>query len=195
MLTFDEENHLYCFEGKPVQSVTQILKSAGLIDDQWFTEAARRRGQYVHEAAQYLDEEDLNWENVDPILQPYLRAYEKFKAETGFIPILIEKRLYNPTYQYAGTLDRTGVFKTRQEVLIDIKSGSVAPWAALQLAGYNECLPKKLPRFALQLNNDGTYKLYSFKDPMDHQIFLSVLAVVRWRQHHGGLKHGNNPGA
>src|SRR3989338_2196847 len=98
MLTFDEENHLYCFEGKPVQSVTQILKSAGLIDDQWFTEAARRRGQYVHEAAQYLDEEDLNWENVDPILQPYLRAYEKFKAETGFIPILIEKRLYNPTY-------------------------------------------------------------------------------------------------
>lgn len=178
-LIFDEEKHLYLFKGQEVKSVTQILKARGFIDDRWFTEESRARGQAVHAACHYLDEEDLDWDTLDPIVVPYVRAYEKFKIEHGFIPHLMEHRVFNPTYMYAGTLDRTGWINER-EVLLDFKSGAISPWVGLQLAGYGLCLKKRLPRIALRLKADETYELREFKDPADYDIFLMQVSTHHW---------------
>lgn len=42
----------------------------------------RTIGEYVHKATQYLDEGCLDLETVDPELQPYLAAYQRFLEPT-----------------------------------------------------------------------------------------------------------------
>src|SRR2546427_11639137 len=96
--TFDPERHLYLVQGRPVPSVTQVLHAAGLAADYSrvppdVLERKRIIGQYVHKATQYLDEGCLDLETVDPELQPYLAAYQRFLEESGFRPQLIEHRL------------------------------------------------------------------------------------------------------
>lgn len=190
MLTFDEQAHVYKWNDQVVPSVTQILKHRGFIDDRWFTEESRQRGTSVHVACHYLDEEDLDWETVDPKIIPYIDAYKKFKEDTGFIPIKIEEMLFNKHCFYAGTLDRVGLITIpkQKEVLIDFKTGSVESWVGLQLAGYNLCLKQRLPRYALQLKNDGTYRLRHFDDPSDHDMFQYQASTYHWlgNQKHGG---------
>ena len=55
--TFDPDTHQYWVGGEKVLSVTQILKTCGLIDDTWYTEKGRQRGQAVHLATQLYDED------------------------------------------------------------------------------------------------------------------------------------------
>ena len=87
--TFDPERHLYVADGRPVPSVTQVLHSARLAADYSMVppdvlERKRTIGQYVHKATQYLDEGCLDLETVDPELQPYLAAYQRFLEESGW---------------------------------------------------------------------------------------------------------------
>src|SRR5215471_15111903 len=87
--TFDPERHLYMVEGRPVPSVTQVLHSAGLAADYSMVrpdvlERKRIIGEYVHKATQYLDEGCLDLKTVDPELQPYLAAYQRFLEESAF---------------------------------------------------------------------------------------------------------------
>jgi hypothetical protein len=48
-MTFDPVLHEYRDGDLIIQSVTQILKRAGHIDDRWYSEEARERGSAVHE--------------------------------------------------------------------------------------------------------------------------------------------------
>jgi len=179
--TFDSVTHTYRIDGKIVPSNTQILKEAGLVDVTWYNQHGRDRGSAVHLACHLLDEDALNWETLDAELVPYVRAYEKFKKESGFVPDLIEVPMYNYPHRYGTTVDRTGMLNGR-EILLELKSGGVEPWCALQLSLQNECLPKKLPRFALQIKSDGTYRLHEFKDPNDRNVALSAAAIVHWKK-------------
>lgn len=184
MLTFDEAKHIYSFNGVQVPSVTQILTEAGFIDGRWYTEESRMRGTAVHAGCQFLDEGDLDMESLHPEIVPYVQAYELFKKESGFVVEHIEKRVYSATYQYAGTLDRTGELNG-QDVILDIKTGQIQSWCGLQLSGYNIALGLDLHRFGLQLKDNGKYKLIPYKDPTDAQTFISAVQVVRWKQNNG----------
>lgn len=187
MLTFNEDTHEYFWDGDIVPySVTGILKAAGLIGGTYYTEYSRTRGSYVHEATQFLDEGCLDWDSIDQAIEPYVMAYERFKTESKFVPEHIEKRVYCPAYQYAGTLDRTGDLNG-QDILLDIKTseGSPKAWWGPQLSGYNLAMGLSLPRFSLQLKRDSTYKLTEFKDPNDNQIFLAANLLVRWKDSKG----------
>jgi hypothetical protein len=197
MLEFDPTTHTYRWNGTVVPSNTQILKERGFIDDKWFTEESRARGQAVHAATHYLDEGDLDWETVDPVALPYVRAYQKFCDDVGFVSELVEVPLYNPTYQYATTLDRTGwITKPKdKKVLIDFKTGQVSPWVGLQLAGQNLCLKTRLPRYALQLNKDETYRLIPFTDRAEHDLFVSQVVTYHWIQNNKGGSHGSTSAA
>lgn len=181
MVEFKAETHEYFFNGRKVPSVTGILKEVGLIDDEWFTEEARERGKAVHAATELLDRDDLDWDSLHPKIEPYVKAYQNFKKDTGFIPELIEHRVYNHDYNYAGTLDRTGIFPNGEKVILDIKSGPISGWAALQVAAYDYCLAQARQRMALQLKNDGTYKVKSFKGLNDINIFVSAAVIVNWK--------------
>jgi hypothetical protein len=181
MLEFNPETHEYFFNGRKVPSVTGILKEVGLIDGEWFTDEARERGKAVHAATELLDLDDLDLDSLHPKIEPYVRAYQKFKNDTGFKPELIEHRVFNNEYNYAGTLDRTGFFPDGDEVILDIKSGPISGWAALQISAYDYCLDKARQRMALQLKNDGTYKVKSFKGHSDLYVFFSAAVIVNWK--------------
>ena len=192
-LEFDPEKHEYRLDGFVVPSVTQVLKELGLINARWYTEESRQRGNAVHAACHYLDDEELDYGSLDPIVVPYVRAYEKYKLEREFEPQMIEAHVFDPVYKYAGTLDRTGEDKDGP-ILLDLKTGAVNWVTGLQTAGYDRCIPWPIyaggktrcrRRIAVQLNNDGNYKIHEFKDRTDDGLFLSALALATKKRNGG----------
>lgn len=189
MITFDEATHTYLNDGKRVLSVTQILREAGLITGtDFFTEDARLRGEAVHKACEYLDEDDLDFETVDPAYLPYLKAYQKFLSDFNPSWKDIEKIVYNNTYNYVGTFDRAGILLNDLCVL-DIKSGGKLPWHPVQLAAYaGAYTTSAIKRYGLYLKDDGDYKLKEYSDPKDFRIFTCAAAVANWKLLKGIIK-------
>jgi hypothetical protein len=191
-LQFDPVAHRYSFDGRTVMSVTQYLSLAKFVDDEWFTDEGRERGSAVHAAIHYLNEGDLDDSSLHAMIRPYVAAYRQFLADTGFVPKLWEHRIYDPVYNYAGTLDVTGTWKlTDGNILLDFKTGQIEDHVALQLAAYEACVSPAIGwfhRYALQLKADGTYRLSKeFKDFNDIKIFRAIVATVNWRIAHGLL--------
>jgi hypothetical protein len=170
--TFDADRHLYLVQGRPVPSVTQVLHAAGLGADYSLvpTEVLERKhmiGSFVHQATQYLDEGSLDLASVDPELEPYLAAYQRFLRESGFQPQLIEHRVVGSIggMLCGGTVDRVGAMNG-QLWIIDLKCvDRLYPGFAVQTAGYELLLPKpivppfKYTRAVLQLRPNGSYQL------------------------------------
>jgi hypothetical protein len=197
--TFDVDRHLYLVQGRPVPSVTQVLHSAGFganysMVPREVLERKRTLGQFVHQATHYLDEGSLEIESVDPELQPYLSAYQRFLRESGFRPQLIEHRIVGSIggMLCGGTVDRVGSMNG-QLWIIDLKCvDRLYPGFALQTAGYELLLPKPLvppfryTRAVLQLRPDGSYKLgRPYDDPSDLDIFRAALITTIWKMNRG----------
>lgn len=193
-LTFDEARHEYRLAGQLVPSVTGILKDNGLIDDRWFTEAARQRGQAVHAAAHYLDEGDLDWSSVHPELVGYLRSWEAYKAHRKGPRIdAIELRVFDPLYQVAGTLDRVMLLGNSRWI-IDLKtvgagsSASAPSWARFQTAAYEAMFRREyggpmLRRGAIVLQADGSLpRLVEYEDAGDWSDFLAMTQATHIRR-------------
>lgn len=192
-LVFDPIKHKYTYQGEVIPSVTQILKHAGIVDYSFIAPdvlaAAMERGSHVHLATQYLDEGDLDQDGLDPAIIGYLKAYERFKYDSGFVPDKIEEQIINLQYKYAGTIDRTGALNGKQNILLDIKTGSIPAWTGIQLAAYAAGLGGTWQRIGLQLNADGTYSCKDFHNPTEFNLFLSALAIYRWKQKNGGVNN------
>lgn len=190
MLRFDEEQHRYFLGNRELPSVTRVIDNvlsdlSGIHPAVLSTAAAR--GTAVHKACELSDLGLLDWSALDPILMPYVEAWERFKAETRFLPTLIEKRVYSETYGYAGTLDRVGLMNDHT-VLIDIKSGAVYPSAGVQLAAYNRAALERgaieypLPRYVVQVCDNGKYALHPFTDSADFNVFAAALQIYHFKQ-------------
>lgn len=184
-LSFDPETHIYQYKNKVVPSVTQILQAVGIIDysriDNNILETAMQRGKDVHLATQFLDENDLNWATVGEDIKGYVTAYQKFIEISGFKPEKIETAVVHLEYKYAGTLDRVGTLDGHS-VILDIKTGSMPAWTGIQLAAYAACLSGSYQRVGLQLNQDGTFKITTFTNPNDFNLFLSALSIYNWKR-------------
>lgn len=187
-LLFDAATHTYTLDGAVVPSVTDVLKEAGLLDNTWSNEEARERGTAVHEACLYFDQDDLDEESVAREYTGYVRAYAKFRAESGFAPELMEYQVHCEKFRYAGTLDRVGLIGKRK-VLVDLKTcnGAVPLSTRWQTAAYANCLPHAatLERLAVALRADGSYQLtqYGVREyPQDLNVFLAALTVVHTKR-------------
>ena len=142
--------------------VTAIIKSAGLIDSTWFKQEDLDRGSALHQAAQFLDEGDLDWESVDQTVIRRLGQYQKFLAEVRPTILAIEEAVTNEALQYCGTLDRRVRINGREGIL-DLKGPSRAPWQGVQVAMYAACFGRPLARWTLHLS-DERYQLIEHKD-------------------------------
>ena len=189
-LEFDEASHRYFVDGEIKLSVTQILKEAGIVDTQWFSEFGRWRGSAVHKATQYWDEGDYDRRTSDPIVKPFVADWVAFRKATGFTPTMIEQTFYDPIYDYCGKPDRRGYFlggkPENSNELIDLKTypGGKAPWwTRLQLAAYGRLLdPARIfRRYAVVLTGNGPnveeYPVDSC--PEDQNDFFSCIRVAR----------------
>jgi hypothetical protein len=195
---FDPDRHLYLVQGRLVPSVTQVLHVAGLSADYATVapEVLKRKrviGEYVHKATQFMDEGCLDLETIDPEIQPYLAAYQRFVDESGFRPRLIEHRVVGNINGMlcGGTVDREGTMAGKLWI-IDLKCiERLYPSFALQTAGYELLLPKpvvppfRYTRAVLQLKFNGSYKLTTYDDPADFDVFRAALAVTVWKMNHG----------
>jgi len=178
---FEAKGHKYFTDKDRIElpSVTAILSDMGFIDKSFFTDYGCTRGKFVHLACELEDRGELDEETLDSALLPYLKAWRSFKRDTGFIIDAIEKPVCSLVYNFAGTLDRTGMLNGAPAIL-DIKSGAVSPWTALQLSAYEIAENKRLKRFAVQLMETGKYKLHTYTNPQDRQIFLSAVSCWHW---------------
>ena len=163
--------------------VTSILARAGLIDTQWFKDFDLQRGTALHAATHYLDDGDLNWDTVDPVILGRLRAYQKFKDEVQPEILAIERVVVNPMYRYQGRLDRVMRIKGREGV-VDLKGPSRAAWNGLQLVAYSACFDRPMARWNLYLSDDG-YRLVEQTGRLDWQAFKAALTLVAWKESNG----------
>jgi hypothetical protein len=181
-LTFDAATHTYRYRGKVVPSVTQILEPLQMLQGvpRAVLEAAREFGSHVHIACDLWNKGDLDEGTLDPALVPYLDGWRAFLAETGFVVISSEERVFHQRLQYAGTADAFGTWKG-QMWCVDIKSGAVPGTVGAQLAAYKEASDyKTCQRLCVQLTGEGRYKLHPQKDPSDFALFTSALNVWRY---------------
>jgi hypothetical protein len=183
---FTEEGHIYRRgDGTIVPSATTILQDIfpPLFP---YPPHAAIRGTHGHLATQYHDEDVLDEEGLDPALVGYLEGWKRFRAETGFVPTAIEKKVYNEPYGYAGTLDRLGTLpnKTRP-ALVDIKTGAPIFWHPLQTAAYALCLEEPHDRYCVYLKDNGTYRMEAHTNRKDTQIFLATVTVYKIKKENG----------
>lgn len=167
--------------------VTHILASAGLVETQWFKDYDLERGSALHAAAHYLDDGDLDWSTVDPVVLPRLRQYQKFLDEVRPEILAIEEEVVNEALQYVGHLDRR-VRINGQEGILDLKGPSRAPWQALQLSLYAGCFTRPMKRWALHLSDDH-YNLIEHKDRRDWEAAKACLTLVAWKERNGNVAH------
>ncbi len=190
-LHFDPDAHVYRIDGNVVPSVTQLLKPIGpdfsMVPPD-VLEAKRALGTAVHLACEVDDEGDLDDDDLDPVLMPYVSAWRKFKADTGSVVLINEQKLGHRTLGYAGTLDRVVRVRNGDCYLVDLKTSvSMSASYGVQLAGYQLLLDDSdfntsLARKGLQLKNDGTYKLVPFNNPNDAACFRALLSIYHWKE-------------
>ena len=191
--TFEALGHVYTHEGRIVPSVTQVLALAGLDE---LANVPRRClvragaiGTAVHTACEFLDQDDLDLDSLDPEIVGYVLGWQRFKAEHNFSPLIIERRgvsiREDEALAFGFCLDRIGMMGER-EVLLDIKSGAkaAASWA-VQTAAYAEAVEFDGPRLSVHVAKDGSYKLIPHNEERDFQVWHNALEVAHWKLEHG----------
>jgi len=178
-LRLDADTHTYYYDGRRVPGVTTSLTAAGLIDysgiPQHVLDRAAERGSAVHRALEFFDAGTLDRSTVSDELEPYLQAYERFRADTGFFPVLSERSRYHPLRRYAGTFDRTGTIGD-ELILLDFKTVcEVQEGHMMQLAGYLHFFPspRRFRPIALQLRPDAKYRVHEMR-PCHFDQYSSV---------------------
>ena len=185
-LLFDEATHTYTRDGVEVPSVTTVISGVWPELYDWSTDYAMERGSKVHKAIALDFEGDLDEDSLSPILVPYLHAARRFLLESGFSTEHdgCERRLYSPTYGYAGTLDRLGILGGKRTI-VDFKTGDPGWATGLQTAAYAHAIQEEtgVPvrrRFGCRLKPDATYTLIeypNYRDDLD--LFVAALKVYR----------------
>jgi hypothetical protein len=161
-------------------STTDIIKYFGLSADyeEFASDAASQRGRLVHAACHLLarNEEDSEWEARHPECHPYLDAYRKFRREHSFRLHSAEKEFRCEAHRFISHPDQIGKLDTFGSVDLELKSGSMPQWCALQTAGQILAIgTPTMPRFALLLKSDGNYKLYPHENFRDLDRFRSMV--------------------
>jgi len=152
-VTFEPDGHVYTWNGRRLPSITGILKDEGFINTEWFDKWSRDKGSAVHLACHYDLAGELDEDTLDDEIRPYLSAFRKFMAESGFKVDRSEVPGVNTTHHYAGTPDLVGCFPK----------------------------PGVCRRFALELNKEGKYKLIPHTDPNDFHVWLAAVATFTWK--------------
>ena len=163
---FDPEKHEYWLGEDRLMGVSEVLESAGIKPKNEFRNGAISQaltiGSYVHTACQMLDEGELDLLSLDPVIEPYVRAWMAFQAEIPFEWEHIEVPMYNTdfgVFGIAGTPDRCGrpMAYNLQRTIVDIKTGDYEKWHQIQTALYALLWPCTA-RMSVYLRADGTHE-------------------------------------
>ena len=145
-------------------------------------EFCQGRGNAVHLAAALLIAGELDWSTVDPRIEGYVRAVERFHAECKGRIVAFEKPLVSPALGLAGRPDLIKFINNRRAVVDYKTSQQMKPRMRLQTEGYARLWNSLYPtnpvydRYGLRLQPDGFYKLVKHEDPDDAPAWDKLLA-------------------
>ena len=180
------KKHLYTINGRPVPSVTQIIR--GIFGEfnnpnaEWYMQ----RGSAVHLAIHLEINNKLDWNTVDPRITGYINAFHKFLKETGYKTHISECQMFSKQLQFAGTADVVLKDEKDKLILADFKS-SIDPVVDLQLGGYSLLWTQNYSNVikkmcAIELNESGQYKLRWVEDAYRaERIFMCCLQLYNWK--------------
>jgi hypothetical protein len=179
-----------------------------------YAEETRVRGTAVHAANEALAEGYTPHVEV-PEHQPYIDGLASWYR--GFAPQVIatERRIVNRSKRLTGQIDLVALIADARgwldPYIVDVKTGSKAPWHGMQTAGYKDLalededlwalMPppfskwsyldreKGLRRSIIYLPGDGTAAWVVQNDPSDHYRFSAALGLMQWRYEHGLLTY------
>jgi hypothetical protein len=159
LLEFYSPLHEYRDGDTIVKSVTQILKSAGYIDDRWYKPGSAERGSAVHEFCdQYAQGKRIDGVGRQLNGLEYVNAFASWMRKTGAYAIDVETMIDNTIdgFRYCGRYDLLAEIQQRR-VLVDIKTGAAQSWHVIQMAAYAMAVdPQRI--MVLYLKPDGRYK-------------------------------------
>ena len=190
----DHDTHSFYLGEKVIRGITGILKECGYINNDLLTDYARIRGTHVHSAIHYLNKGTLDWSSVADKYIGYVHAYKKFVTDWNLRLTSFETPLYHPILLFAGTPDLVGTVLDNVDAIIEIKTGPIHKWAALQTAAQELLVRawetgkgKRRRRWGLTLNADGTYsKPKEFKEwDRDEAVFKTLNSTVQNRELYG----------
>lgn len=192
MLQFREQDHSYTLDGKPIPSVTTILKVLGGYEgiplDVLNAKAAI--GTAVHEVCSFHLLNTLDESTIHDKVAPYYKQFLRFLNESGIDICLTETQVFSRKYWYAGTLDIYG-YLNDVETLIDIKTclDLHLPMGP-QTAAYKQALEENMgletkQRMILRLGQDR-YQLDPVNDRMDLATFNCCLHIHNWKENRNG---------
>ena len=188
---FDAEAHTYTVDGVLFPSVTQVLGDLSARIYRFVNAADMVRtaqlGTAVHAVIELDAHDQLDEDDLDDGLRPYLDMWRQFKAQSGFQVILSEQRVVSQRYGYAGTLDLFGRLHKRLALADAKRCAAVPKTAGPQTAGYEialrECHPEfgiePIDRYALHLTPER-WQLVPLRDRDDSRVFLSALTLHKW---------------
>lgn len=105
---FEPITHRYTLldGGAELPSITQLLKMARLVNDEFYTDESRERGTAVHDLTAAYDLGALTLDGCKSTFKPYLLAHAQ--AMTMLKPeiLAIEQPAVHPVYRYGGRADR-----------------------------------------------------------------------------------------
>lgn len=200
LVEFDPTTHTYYIDGDAKMSTTQVLRDAGMVDTTWFREWHRWRGSETHKAiATWNRAGKIDLRKIDPRIKPYLAAAVKWQTDTGFVPMFVEERRYDPLFDICGTADLIGYFKGSKPIVdafCDFKTNDHRMGQATsryQLASYGHMFsPKEIfRRIEVVLGPDGNYgPVNSFPADTylaDVNAFSAMVIVAKLRKEMGLL--------
>lgn len=183
-LVFDQASHIYRYKGRLIPNTTWVLRAVGVIDDCYYSNSGLVRGSVVHRECELLAKGLLDWSLVDERVVGYVRAYERFVKESGFVPKIIETPVVNETYLYGTKPDQIGMISDKWKV-VELKTGKVPKWVGLQTVAQGMAVfPKNwmnVGRIALELKPDGSYDPQELDDTDDGPTFLGMLGTSIWK--------------
>ena len=154
LVDFQEDGHIYTFKGVRLYSTTQILKTKGYIDDTWY-----KRYDYNRELGK----------NVH--LLTHLYDIDDLDEDTVGPVELPYLEAYLKFKRESGfVVEESEVPKGNLKYMVAGTADKRGNW--------------DIPRAALELHSDGTYKLYPYKDRNDIKIWLAELPGFFWQLNH-----------
>lgn len=154
----DGTDHIYTVDGREVPCVSDVVdivcgpaaNQGGYVVSEEIMDAAAEKGTLIHAALALADEDDLDWDSVDPDIGGYCEAWEEWVAHTGFVPDKIEEPLYSEDLDLAGTPDVRG-WIGEHYCIVDRKSGSGGiQWRHIvQMTGYRLIVTNKVDRLVV----------------------------------------------
>ena len=180
---------------RKLMGISETMRMVGMVDTSHYQAHHAQRGTYTHHATALHDQGLLDEATVDEAVAPYLDDYQAFLEAHSPTWSRIECLLADDISACAGTVDRVGdimVAGEKQQVILDIKTGSPAPWHQIQLAGYQHLVAAWLARqgdygmawglrrYGLYLRKGKGYTLTAYTDHHDAGVWTSALTVAHW---------------